>query len=201
MKSIKQNILYFLSRYFKYYHFLHSRIVILYKKKNTSKVFCIGWAKTGTSTLRKALNILGYRTVQFLRGGREPKEGWPEYITKSNYGAYVDWPMFKVNFFKKIDKKFPNSKFILTIRDEKSWEKSYRYYFDESPEEVKIAKQKMIKHNNNVITYFKHNPNQLLIVNIAEGDGWEKLCPFLDKPIPKKPFPHKNVGVYKNKIR
>jgi len=31
----------------------------------------------------------------------------------------------------------------------------------------------------------------LLVYSIK--DGWDPLCKFLDKPVPKKPFPHKNI--------
>jgi len=33
--------------------------------------------------------------------------------------------------------------------------------------------------------------NQLLIYDLKEG--WGPLCKFLDKPIPKEPFPHENI--------
>jgi hypothetical protein len=36
-------------------------------------------------------------------------------------------------------------------------------------------------------------------MNTIEGDGWEKLCNFLDKPIPQIPYPHKNIGKYRKK--
>ena len=52
--------------------------------------------------------------------------------------------------------------------------------------------QEYDEHNKQVIAYFKDKPSQLLVMNITEGDGWEKLCKFLNKPIPNKAFPHKN---------
>jgi hypothetical protein len=33
---------------------------------------------------------------------------------------------------------------------------------------------------------------RLLVMDIASGDGWEQLCPFLGVPIPSVPFPHEN---------
>jgi 3'(2'), 5'-bisphosphate nucleotidase len=33
----------------------------------------------------------------------------------------------------------------------------------------------------------------LLVLDITAGEGWEKLCPFLGKPIPDIPFPKANV--------
>jgi hypothetical protein len=34
----------------------------------------------------------------------------------------------------------------------------------------------------------------LFVNSIYEGDGWEKLCPFLGKPIPDAPFPVENTA-------
>ena len=35
-------------------------------------------------------------------------------------------------------------------------------------------------------------PQQLLVFKV--GEGWDRLCQFLDKPVPAKPFPRENVG-------
>ncbi len=47
-------------------------------------------------------------------------------------------------------------------------------------------------HIKNVCEYFQDRPNDLLIMNILQGDGWDVLCPFLGKPAPQSPFP--NLG-------
>jgi len=44
-------------------------------------------------------------------------------------------------------------------------------------------------HHKSVLEYFRKRPDDLLIMNITDGDGWEKLCPFLSKPIPPEDFP------------
>ena len=31
-------------------------------------------------------------------------------------------------------------------------------------------------------------------MDFEKKDSWEKLCTFLNQPIPKKPFPHSNKG-------
>lgn len=193
--------LYFL--FFKYYQKLHHFCLPLFKKKSNNKIFCIGFFKTGTNSLSKALSILGFRTGHLLRAGKKPEEGWMEYIKKLKYDAYTDSPMPIKDFYKQLYKTFPNSKFILTIRDKKSLEKSLLNYFKDTKWEIKNSEEleKIIKeyeeHNKDVMCYFQKSPSQLLVMNIFEGDGWGKLCSFLGKPIPKKPFPHKNKGRYK----
>jgi hypothetical protein len=189
--------------YFKYlrcYQILHNFFIPLFKKKNDIKVFNIGYLKTGTTTMAKALSILGYRSVQWLRTGKEPKEGWIDHIKKSNYDAFSDAPVGRGAFYKKLDEEFPKSKFILTIRDKESFIISVINYFKGSPWEKKtIQDSKQIireyeERNRQIIEYFKDRPNDFLVMNIINEDGWDKLCNFLDKPIPKKPFPHKNIG-------
>ena len=41
-----------------------------------------------------------------------------------------------------------------------------------------------------VISYFCDRPQDLLVMDICGGDGWEKLCPFLGCPVVDQPFPY-----------
>ncbi len=52
-------------------------------------------------------------------------------------------------------------------------------------------------HRDNVINYFRHKGRDLLVIDICGGEGWERLCEFLDVPVPDVPFPHENVGRFK----
>jgi hypothetical protein len=51
------------------------------------------------------------------------------------------------------------------------------------------------RHYEDVRRYFADRPNDLLEMDITKGDGWEKLCPFLELPIPDKPFRKANKRV------
>jgi len=112
------------------------------------------------------------------------------------------WPII----YKELDKKFPGSKFILLLRDSQSWIKSQVRHFGvkETPmrkwiygvgcpkgnEEIYV--KRFDDHNREVLAYFKDRPNELLVLDLPNGDGWEKLCPFLGKDVPRGPFPHAN---------
>ena len=48
------------------------------------------------------------------------------------------------------------------------------------------------KHLVEVRSYFA-GTERLLEVCWDEGDGWEQLCPFLDRPVPDVAFPHSNA--------
>ena len=223
MQQLRWKIILFCVKHSNTYLNIHHIIKQSLKNKNTPKVFCIGDVKTGTSSLHKALNILGYRTVRIFKWGEifnrkfdiyleyleELRlQQWKPYINKIkkfNYDAYVDFPMGHDDVYKAVDKTFPDSKFILTVRDSKSFAKSFENYFKGSPWEIKKPRdlEKRVKefknHNKEVIEYFKNQPSKLLILNILKNEGWEELCKFLNKPIPTKPFPHKNIGKYKRK--
>ena len=48
-------------------------------------------------------------------------------------------------------------------------------------------------HNRKAIEFFEANsPESLIVVNWEKGDGWKELCGFLEKPVPKVPFPITN---------
>jgi hypothetical protein len=180
----------------------------LIKNKHKTKVFCICEGKTGTNSIYKALSILGYRSVsmpywKILKRGDTQK--FIDKIKSCKYDAFSIYPMGHLDLYKKIDREFPNSKFILTIRDKESYAKSYENFHKNcpwmniTPESVKQKVKQFEKYNKDLKEYFKNRSSQLLVINIAEGKQWEKLCNFLNKPTPKKPFPHKNKGRYKNK--
>ncbi len=178
-----------------------------------SKVFCIGFHKTGTTSMEKALKQLGYRVT----GGnwvRDPQvrelalQRAMEIVPR--FDAFQDnpWPML----YQQMDKAFPGSKFILTVRDPQKWIASMVKNFgtDVTPmrewiygvgrgfpkdnEERYVARYN--RHNEEVLEYFKGR-RDLLIMNLTEGDGWEKLCHFLGEAIPQLPFPKANVRTEK----
>lgn len=57
-----------------------------------------------------------------------------------------------------------------------------------------IYSERFDRHNKEAVEYFKNRPQDLLVIDITKGDGWEKLCPFLNKDIPDVPFPKSNTA-------
>jgi hypothetical protein len=173
----------------------------------TTKIFCIGFHKTGTTSLAVALKTLGYR-VTGPNGVTDPNIGKNaiamacELVKK--YDAFQDnpWPVI----YKELDVKFPDSKFILMLRSPESWIKSQVRHFGrwetpmrkwiygvgcpEGNEDIYV--KRFEDHNKEVINFFRDRPQDLLVLDLAKGDGWEKLCPFLGVDIPNISFPHAN---------
>lgn len=188
------------------------------------KIFEIGVAKTGTTSLRKALKILGLNCKGFSKECYCPtlnptfKDSWPVMCDVADkYDAFTDGPWHDVSF-KLWDKRYPNSKFIILERDDESWIWSaYSFFNGKTVHDPIVPENKIIEFTrmdkdpsyreyysgvlewkkekyDGIKKYFKDRPNDLLVMNICDGDGWEKLCPFLNKEIPDIPFPKKNVN-------
>lgn len=174
----------------------------------TNKVFCIGMFKTGTKSFGQAMRILGYKTLDrpwfILKDNwyNNPKR-WPEHYPKireraESYDAFSDAPwMF---LYKQLDKWFHGSKFILTLRKDaitlaKSDTRQWRGKSNTPSIEKFMTRYN--RHNSAVKEYFK-NRKDFMMMCFETGDGWQKLCNFLEiKTIPKIPFPHLNKGKYK----
>jgi len=182
-----------------------------------NKIFGIGWAKTGTTTLGKCFQILGFdHQGQRLDLVRDLKDNDLSRIKSIaiEKESFEDWPW--IILFKELDELFPESKFVLTTRDEKRWLESYRNMLEsqeKASEELNETRrilydlpfpnvtddqllERYRSHNREVIKYFSDRPHTLLVVNWEEGDGWDELCNFLGMNVPAEPFPHANKGNY-----
>lgn len=90
--------------------------------RNNPKIFGIGNNKTGTTSLQKAMFDLGYkigdqRTAELLHKEWSLRNFKPivEYCKTAEF--FQDIPFSKPFTFVALDQAFPNSKFILTVRD------------------------------------------------------------------------------------
>lgn len=94
------------------------------------KVFGIGFHKTATASLGSALELLGYNL-----GGKFPIDGPISHdaLALRAIESAKDYELFKDNpwppLFKDLDRAFPGSKFILTIRDPDEWLRSVVRHF------------------------------------------------------------------------
>jgi hypothetical protein len=175
------------------------------------KIFGIGLNKTGTSTLHEALETLGFRSLHW--GGDEAStavkraidDGRPMLDDLPGYDAYSDITRISRNF-ERADREYPGSKFILTVRDLDEWLDSRRRHVEQN-----VAKQADGRYDGSFVTvdydawrheyreheakvraYFSSRPDDLLVFDVAGGDGYEKLCPFLGVPVASRPFPWRN---------
>ncbi len=180
-----------------------------------SKIFGIGLSRTGTKGLSVALTNLGIKTIHYPEAQDTLKllsNGMFRLPVLEDYEAMTD--VQSVPFFPQLDEEYPNSKFILTVRDIDSWLESTKRHFRGVEREDRVAvsiryseahwmrsavygtlkwdrsvfRQRYYTHHAAVMDYFKGR-DDLLVMDICAGDGWEKLCPFLGVPNPKHRFP------------
>jgi hypothetical protein len=137
-----------------------------------------------------------------------------------NYDAAVDWPT--VSFYKELLARYPDAKVILTVRSADSWYKSVKNTIHKAalkasnvppnhpmhsfnrmartvclggrisdPEKFsdeETLKRLFLEH----IEEVKMNvpADQLYVMEL--GEGWDGLCKFLEKEMPKEPYPNCN---------
>lgn len=187
-----------------------NEIIIWFFPIKEEKVFCIGLHKTGTTSLAHACEILGYRVKDYPRirlfGSRFL---WFTGTQLNDYNCFTDSTV--IPLYKRLDKKFPNSKFIITIRPISSWLRSCSKWPNFNEKNVqkkrKIYRRRILgketfdekiyidsynKHHLDVKEYFKNRPNDILYLDISEENKWNILCDFLEKPIPEIEYPHSN---------
>lgn len=216
------------------------RILIMAEQK----VFCIGLSRTGTTSICEALSILGYRTKHFpFELYVHPEIVSPDYqfVPKQNLGSYSSWCLKKELkaidsaynpnmleeydafgdlpvplFYKELDEKFVNSKFIYTYRDEKKWLNSMKWLLSDGAvlwshglinRDINLAvyrtktfdEKKLLKsyrdHHNEVNDYFAARPNDLLKVNIDSTQiNFTTICDYLGSSVPEISFPRSNAS-------
>lgn len=95
-----------------------------------SRIFCISFQRTGTTSVHRFLEDHGY---QVASNGTSLRNGWHQKVFEGNYKkifrdpefishqAFQDHPWFFPEIYKILYYKFPNSKFILLERDPDEW--------------------------------------------------------------------------------
>lgn len=180
--------------------------------KKFNKVFVIGFHKTGTTSMDQALRRLGFAVTgptkvtdaRFVRGLSQ-KNFTRLFRIIRHYDCFQDNP-YPV-LYKELDRNFPNSLFILTVRDVHSWYESNLKFFGSATTPMRewiytghgspagnenIYKNTYLQHYQEVREYFKNKQDQLLEIAIDDF-AWKPICDFLGiSNIPNEPFPHAN---------
>jgi len=162
------------------------------------KIFGIGLAKTGTTSFSKALDLLGYKSIH------EPKTWKQIDDNEAITDIAIPFP------YNELYKRYPNSIFILTTRDNENWIKSISKQFHKN----KRPKDKIERIKKFYGTY-EFNPNvwlnrkiayekevksffvdkNFIVLDLKDENKWEKLCGLLQIEIPNFEFPHLNKSL------
>lgn len=165
------------------------------------KIFGIGLARTGSSSLSQALMDLGYSSCHFPT----------DYSQVDQYDSLTDTSV--TIGYRYLDFMLPNSKFILTIRDVERWLGSMHALLDHlngigivdrfhqlhvnlyrtTTFESDLLRDAYTRHIEEVRMHFRGRPTQLLELDVSVSDPYSELCPFLGLQVtPGKVFPHLN---------
>jgi hypothetical protein len=188
----------------------------------TLKVIGSGFGRTGTMSLKLALEQLGfgptYHMVEVFKNPQAPgwwvdaADGNPDWAKIfAGYNSTVDWP--NATFYAELAQAYPHAKVIHTERDPEAWFKSTQatIFSDtisgdpNSPfagmfEKVirRLFDGRMHDHDHLIEVYNRHNA-QVRATIPAERllvyevvQGWDPLCAFLGVPVPEAPMPKVN---------
>jgi hypothetical protein len=180
-----------------------------------------GWGRTGTFSLKHALERLGLRThhmhevflhpeqsEQFLAAAR----GYADWdLIYRDYDATVDWP--GAAFWRELADAYPDAKVLLSTRPADEWYESYAATvrqplldgglgtWSDMVREVVIEREFCGAGDDReqLIAAFERHIDEVVSSVAAErllvfevGEGWDRLCDFLGLPVPGEPFPHRN---------
>ena len=172
----------------------------LRKSSYEPKVFCIGYNKTGTTSLGKSFELLGYRNSSFN------KKVWRVYYANRDYDKIIkyaskfdsfdDLPWLKEDMIPRLDAAFPSSKFVYLTRNEDDWKRSYKNWrkkvFGDNPD-IDAAWKGYKEHERFVLKYFKNGAySNFISLDIKDKNGFKKLAEFLGKKTHITELPHFN---------
>ncbi len=188
----------------------------------TLKVIGAGFGRTGTLSLKLALERLGFDKCyhmmevrhhadhidMWLALARGESVDWE--VLFEDYQASVDWP--SCNFWREQMKAYPEAKVILTIRDAESWYQSVMNTIWEASKKQAAVGSAMafeviwdgvfngrMEDKDYVIKQYKAH-NRTVIQDVPKEkllvfeakEGWSALCDFLECAVPKEPYPNVN---------
>ena len=185
------------------------------------QVIGTGFGRTGTDSMRVALEILGFGPCHHMRevlNDEDQYKAWRSVAAGeqpdlenllSGYRSCVDWPT--ASFWPELVAANPDAKVLLTWRTAESWYRSYsqtlKPSIDTGPDPDSFGKR-MIRdrtfsgrHDDAefmMAAYRAHVERVLAEVPAGRllvyriGDGWGPLCAHLGVDVPDVPFPRGN---------
>lgn len=180
-----------------------------------------GFGRTGTDSMREALNVLGFGPCHHMREvSRHETQAthWRAVMDGGDrdwdaifegYRSCVDWP--SAYFWEELVTHFPEAKVLLTWRSAESWWNSMAKTIiartlaaakEEPGVGTKIVKGTFGENyadRDHAIRIYEANVARVKATVPAErllvyevGSGWEPLCAHLGVAVPGVPFPRRN---------
>lgn len=174
-------------------------------------VFGIGLNKTGTSSFHEAMEHLGLHSLHW--GGPATRRAVESSLAAGeplltnldpSLDAFSDIEPLYRNF-ALVDRQYPGSRFVLTVRPVADWIRSRRRHVERNQRRRAAGeyhgtflevdepawRTEWDDHVRRVRAHFAGRPD-FLEVDLTAGPGWGPLCRLLDLPEPVDPFPWAN---------
>ncbi len=190
-------------------------------KRMTLQVIGAGFGRTGTDSMRNALNILGVGPTHHmfeLTVGSPLRELWLEMVSGTppewdklfaGYNASVDWP--SAHYWRELIAVYPEAKVLLTMRSAESWWASFEATIlklilaDDKANnfgQMLVAEQvfdgRPDDREHAIATYNRNTEEVIETVDPERllihnlGDGWTPLCEWLGLQVPDIEYPSGN---------
>lgn len=185
------------------------------------KVIGAGFGRTGTDSMRLALNMLGFGPTHHMHelfDNPQQKALWralalgapPDWDALfAGYNACVDWP--SACYWRQLIGIYPDAKVLLTWRTPESWWSSFEKTIVKAVQNTDDPDSlghtvinrltfggRMGDRDHAIATYNAHNeaviatiPADRLLV-CKLGDGWGPLCAHLGVEVPEEDYPNRN---------
>jgi len=186
------------------------------------KIVGSGLGRTGTKSLKTALEMLGFNPCHHMMEVFAHQESIPLWIAAAegrpdwdaiygDYQATVDYP--GCAFWRQLADHYPDAKILHSVRDPEQWFESTQatIFAPGGPvdsfqgpmgrmfEGVFAHLRDKLHDRAFMIDHFKRHTDEVLKAFPAERvlvydvkEGWEPLCRFLGVPKPAEPFPSEN---------
>lgn len=172
-----------------------------------AKVFGVGLARTGTTSLHEAMGILGLVSAP----DSLPLLDSIDLGFLANHDAFFDNPIpFR---YEALAKVCPKSRWIVTQRPIDEWLNSMAWLFgpglDRLTPDVRLIGDRVhrqlygsdqfdetrlrsiyVRHYDALAEWV--DGRDAIWIHVGNGLRWEPICELLDLPVPSQPFPHSN---------
>jgi hypothetical protein len=188
----------------------------------TLRVIGTGFGRTGTDSMRVALDMLGFGPTHHMKALMEDPAHRDEWRAMAlggdkdwhrlfaGFGSCVDWP--SAHYWRELAAAYPDAKLILTWRSPESWWESFektilgailsetnpqalaRTLIDQKTFGGRAADRDhaIAVYNANVEAVRSEVPRERLFIHEL-GSGWDGLCAHLGVAVPSGPFPSGNT--------